>query len=55
MSYNIDDFKVKKLENFKIALKDFDKKIFGNPEFNFETNETHTHTHTHTHTSFKQL
>ena len=39
MSYNIDDFKVKKLENFKIALKDFDKKIFGNPEFDFETNE----------------
>lgn len=39
MSYNIEDFKVKKLENFKIALKDFDKKIFGNPEFDFETNE----------------
>jgi hypothetical protein len=39
MSYNIDDFRVKKLENFKIKLKDFDKKVFGNPEFNFETKE----------------
>lgn len=38
MSYNIDSFKVSKLENFKIAVKSFDKKIFGNPEIDFDTN-----------------
>lgn len=39
MSYNIDAFKIKKLENFKISVKDFDKKVFGNPEIDLETNE----------------
>lgn len=39
MSYNIDSFKVKKLENFKIAVKDFDKEIFGNPRIDLDTNE----------------
>jgi hypothetical protein len=38
-SYNIDNFKVKKLENFKILYCNFDKKVFGNPEFDYETNE----------------
>ena len=39
MSYNIDSFRVKKLENFKIAAKDFDKKVFGRPQIDLETNE----------------
>lgn len=38
MSYNIDSFKVKKLENFTIAVKNFDKKVFGNPEIDLDTN-----------------
>jgi hypothetical protein len=39
MSYNIDDFKVKKLENFKISVKDFDKKVFRKPKLDLETNK----------------
>ena len=39
MSYNLDNFKVKKLENFKIAVKDFNKKVFGKPQIDLETNE----------------
>jgi len=39
MSYNIDDFKIIKLENFRIAVKDFDKTVFKKPKINLETNE----------------
>jgi hypothetical protein len=39
MSYNLDNFKVKKLENFKIPVKAFSKKDFGKPEIDLETNE----------------
>ena len=39
MSYNLDNFKIKKLENFKIAAKEFNKKVFGNPKIDLETNK----------------
>jgi hypothetical protein len=39
MSYNLDNFKVKELENFRIPVKNFTKKDFGKPKIDLETNE----------------
>lgn len=38
MSYNIDNFKIKEIENFRIPIKEFDKIVFRK-DFDFDTNE----------------